>query len=457
MDEGYLAGEQRVAQLTRGNLHRSILSLSLPVIVGHTFIIALELIDAFFLGRLGSAPLAAVTMAGAIIFFLSTFGAGLGIGTVALVARAFGERKYAQAHHIGAQAFILGFGMSLALGIAGFLISPSLLRLLGAEGQILAIGDVYLKILFTGLFMMFFMFLGGAVFQGAGDTLTPMKIGAISTTLNIILDPIMIFGLFGFPRMEAAGAAFATLIARLAGSLLMLRILLRGRHTARIETRSLRPDFPVMKRIFTVGFPGALQLLLRSTSGLVLTRIAASFGPVVLAAYGVGGRLFGMFLLPGFGFATAAATLVGQNLGAKNPDRAAKGAELSALYYLIFLVVCAAPIFLFADSVAAAFNPEPEFVRIASEFIRFIAAGSLFLSAGVVFGRALQGAGDTVSPMVMTGISLYAVQIPAAYLLALNLGLAERGIWIANFMGSLVNAALMSVVFFRGNWKSKGL
>jgi Na+-driven multidrug efflux pump len=196
-------------------------------------------------------------------------------------------------------------------------------------------------------------------------------------------------------------------------------------------------------------------MLLRSFSAVILMKIAAAFGTIVVAVYGIGGRLFHLFLFPGFGFGGAAATLVGQNLGAKNPDRAHRSALLASFYYLVFLMFSGTLIFIFAPEVAALFTPESEFVKTGSVFFRYLAAGSIFLCSGVVFSRALQGAGETVLPMLMTGLALYAVQVPLAYLLSSHFGLGENGIWIANLMGSLTNGVLMAIIFFQGKWKHK--
>ncbi|MCK4532603.1 MATE family efflux transporter [bacterium] len=439
--------------LINGNIHKSVLSIALPLVVVNTFSIALELIDAFFVGRLGPQALAAIAMASVVIFFLATFGVGLGIGTVALVSAAFGEGDFEKADKIALQSLYLGIVVSLILGVFGFFFSPWLLNFLGAKGDVLIMGSKYLKILFAGILAMFFMFLGNAVFQGAGDTKVPMKIGAITVIINIILDPLLIFGLIGFPRLGVSGAALATVISRTIGGIIMLSIFFRGKHLVQIKLDDLGLNFKIIKKILLIGFPGSIQMLLRSFSAVVLIKIVALFGTTVIAAYGIGGRIFHFFLLPGFCFGGAAATLVGQNLGAKNPHRAYKSALLSSYYYLGFLLVSGTIVFIFSSPIAALFNPEKEFVKICSLFLKYLAVGSVFLSSGVIFSRALQGAGDTISPMLITGLSLYIFQIPLAYLLSMHLGFNERGIWIAGLMGSFINGLIMAIIFLNGKWK----
>jgi putative MATE family efflux protein len=455
MDSRHRAHEARVSLLTRGSMTKGIFSLALPIIGANTLAVAMEISNAFFLGKLGSDALAAITMSGAIVFFLMTFGSGLSIGTVAMVSRACGERNYPKAEHIGAQSLILGIAVAAVIGAAGFVFCGDMLSLLGARGAVLEMGTTYLKFLFAGLFLVFFFFQGNAVFQGSGDTLTPMKIGALSMVINIALSPVFIFGLLGMPRMGIAGAAISTLIARGVGSLVMARIILRGKHAVRMTRELLVIDLPVMGRLFTVGFPGAVQMMVRSTSVLVLTRIAATFEPVVLAALGVGNSIFSAFLLPGFGFGAAASTIVGQNLGARKPARAERGSLMTVGYYWALIVPIAIPLFIFAPHVSTLFNREPAFIDLNSHFIRFQCIAALFLCPGLIFSNALQGAGATVTPMLVVIVTLYGVQLPLTWFLAVHLNLHAQGIWWANLVAGIVNAALMSAMFFRGSWKRK--
>jgi len=457
MNPRHDAHDARVTLLTSGPMTKGIFSLALPIIAANSLAVAMEISNAFFLGKLGSDALAAITMSGAVVFFLMTFGSGLSIGTVAMVSRAYGERDYAKAEHIGAQSLILGVFVALIIGTTGFLLCERMLGLLGAKGVVLEMGTTYLKVLFSGLFLMFFFFQGNAVFQGSGDTVTPMKIGALSMVINICLSPLLIFGLLGLPRMGIAGAAISSLVARGVGAILMARIILGGKHAVRFTRELLVIDLPVMKRLFAVGFPGAIQMMIRSTSVLVLTRIAATFEPVVLAALGVGNSIFSMFLLPGFGFGAACSTIVGQNLGARNPDRAQRGALMTTGYYLTLVVPLAIPLFIFARTAASLFNSEPVFIELTSHFIRFQCVGALFLCPGMMASQALQGAGATVIPMLVTAVTLYGVQLPLTWYLAVRLGLHAQGIWWANISSGFVNAILMSAMFMNGGWKRKRL
>ncbi len=443
--------------LLQKKIGRAVLSLAMPLIAAGSLSIFLELTDAFFVGRLGSEALAAVALAGVVIFLLSTIGMGLGVGTTALVARAFGEQDYLRADRVVVQSLFLGIFFSLAIGIVGYLFSPYLLRILGAQDTVLKMATAYLRILFAGIFTMYWTFLGSSAFQGAGDTLTPMKINGLSVILNIILDPLLIFGWLGFPRLEVVGAAIATVFSRTIGSLLLLVLLYRGRDALQIKGVGLRLERRTMATIIRIGFPSSIQMVLRSFSATVLVKVAALFGSVVLAAYGVGGRIYSLFLLPGFGFGGAAATLMGQNLGADNSGKAEKSAWTAVRYYLFFLIFCGLVISLFATPIARVFNPNVQFVAIAVTYFRYMSAGALFLSTGVVLSRALQGVGDTVSPMMVTAISLYLIQIPLAYFLALRTPMRETGLWLATALGNFISGLLMFSIFIQGKWKERKL
>ncbi len=438
--------------LTTGNISKLVLSLAIPLIASNIFSTIFELIDAIFIGKLGSEALAGVAMSGVILFFLATFGIGLNIGTVALVARFTGAGNYKQADKTVEQAFLVGILISLFLSIIGYIFAPRILSILGAKDKVLYYVTSYIKILLLGIYTMFFMFLGSASLRGTGDTKTPMKIIIFSVILNIILDWILIFGKFGFPALGTKGAALATVISRGIGAVLFLIILFRGSHNIHLRFQIIKPDFTIIKKILKIGFPAAIQMFIRSSSGIILIKLVSLFGTATIAGYGICGRLFTLFLLPGFGFADSAQTMAGQNLGAGKPDRAKKSALISVFYYLLVLIVLCSLTFIFSESVIRIFNTEKEVVKIGSLFLRFISISSLFLSVGLVFSRVFQGAGDSITPMVITGLSLYVFQIPMAYLFGIILDLKQTGIAMAIPLAGFLHALMISLFFLKGKW-----
>ena len=434
---------------------KAVLVLSVPMIISNLLSTLYELIDAFFVGKTGVNNLAAVTLAGIVLFFLATFGAGLSVGTVALISRSFGEKKFQQANFVAYQSILLGFIVAVILGFTGFIFSNKILQLLSAPANILTNGTIYLKILFLGIPGMFFLFIGNAIFQAAGDTKTPLFVNIFATLLNILGDWVLIFGHWGFPAMGVKGAALATISSRFLGSLILLLLLLDKKKIIHLRISTLKPNFNILGTIIRIGFPASIQMFIRSSSALVLMKIVALFGSFTIAAYGIGGRIFSLFILPGFGFAGAASTLVGQNLGAKRPEEAERSVYISTFYFEIVIFILSAITFFFSPKIVSIFNNNKDVVLLGGTYLKFISIGALFLPIGVVFSRGMQGAGDAITPMVITAIVLYGIQIPLAYVLSHFF--AQNGIWSVNAIGSFMQSILIYIIFKQGKWKNKKL
>lgn len=441
--------------LTRGDISHVIWHLSIPLILSNVFNTIFEITDAVFIGKLGSAALAGVSIAGTVLFFLSTFAVGLGVGTVALVARYTGAKDYHKANETAVQSFFVGFVFSLLLGAIGYILSPSIMIILGGTGEMFNHGISYIRTLFLGIFTMFFMFQGSAVLRGSGDTKTPMKISIFANLLNVFLDWVLIFGKFGFPAMGAQGAALATVISRGIGGFIIFILLLRGRHNIHLNFKEIDVNFDLMKKIIKIGIPTSIQMFIRSSSSIILIKIVALFGQATIAAYGIGARYFTLFLLPGFGFADASATLVGQNLGSGQPDRARQSALLSSFYYFLMLIGLSTLTFVFSKEIVMLFNSEREVVRIGMVWLRYMSIGALFLSFALVLSRSFQGAGDSLTPMFITVFALYFFQIPVAYILAIMLKWGITGIWISQPLAGALQAILTIWLFLQGKWIHK--
>lgn len=441
--------------LTEGNISKLVLSLAGPLILSNIFGTAFELVDAVFIGKLGSAALAGVSLSGAILFFLATIGMGIGVGTVAIISRYTGEKNYKEANKTAAQAFIIGFIFAFFLSVIGFNLAPKLLTLIGAKNNVLQYGLSYIKILFLGIYTLFFLFLGSAVLRGTGDTKTPMKIMILSVCLNIIFDWILIFGKFGLPAMHTKGAAIATVLSRGIGGIIYIIIFIKGNHNIHLKLAYLKPDIIKIKKILKIGFPASIQMFIRSTSSIILIKLVSTFGTATLAAYGIGSRIFTLFLLPGFGFANSISTIIGHNLGAGNVQRAKKAAFTGVFYYLTVLLVLSTLIFIFSKEVIRFFNKEADVIRLGSEFLKFISISALFLSSGLIINRAFQGAGDSITPMIVTAISLYFFQIPLAFILSFTFNLKQTGIWIAYPLSNFLQALLITILFLQGKWAHK--
>ncbi|MBU0629636.1 MAG: MATE family efflux transporter [Candidatus Margulisbacteria bacterium] len=333
--------------LTSGSIARNMFFLATPMIVSNLLQTTFELVNMFWVGRLGSTALAAVAMSGSIIMVVMFMMMGIGVGTTAMVARAIGAKEHGRAEEVVKQSLFIAFVGSFILAVLGYIVSAPLLRLLGASPEVMPLGTSYMHIAFSGSFVIFFMFLIMAVLQGAGDTMTPMLILAFSLLLNAILDPLLIFGLGPFPMLGVPGAALATIISRGIGCLIAFEVMLRGRSHIKLNLKSYGVDGAIINRILMIGFPASIQMTLRGLMGVVLMWVVAGFGTMSVAAYGIGIRLSMLLMMPGFALGMASATMVGHNLGAKKPERAVSSVWTAVTYYGAFMAVMGLLFFFF--------------------------------------------------------------------------------------------------------------
>ncbi|MFH1541737.1 MAG: MATE family efflux transporter [bacterium] len=445
---------QKERDFTTIAISKGIWILAIPMIVSHLLQAAYNLIDMIWVGRLGAEALAAVSMSGQILMVTLFVMIGIGIGTTALIARSFGAKNFSETNNIAVQSIIMGLSFALVFGLIGYFFSPAMLKGLGAGPEILTLGVGYMQILFGGIFLMFAMYFVSAILQGAGDAATPMLIMGFSVVLNAILDPFLIFGWGPFPQMGVSGAAVATVLSEAVGSIIAIEVMLRGRSRLHLKLPDLRIDLKVMWRILKVGIPASAQMILRGFMGIVLITVVASFGTAAIAAYGVGMRLMMLAMMPGFAFGAAAGTMVGQNLGAKKPERAVKAAWTTVGFYSIFMVGIAALFYYWAPNLMLVFNNNAQVVEIGSQFLRIISFGMIFVSVGLILGRAVSGAGDTLPPAIFTFVALWVVQIPLAIYLSRYTSLGLSGVWWSILIAQLILVTQNTVYFVMGKWKT---
>ncbi|MFA6169736.1 MAG: MATE family efflux transporter [Candidatus Margulisiibacteriota bacterium] len=441
--------------LTDGSIAKNIFFLATPMIVSNFLQTMFELVNMFWVGRLGSTALAAVAMSGSIIMVVMFMMMGIGVGTTAMVARAIGAKEHGRAERVVQQSLIIALVGSIILAVLGYVISAPLLQLLGATPEVMPLGTSYMHITFAGSFVIFFMFLIMAVLQGAGDTMTPMLILAFSILLNTILDPLLIFGVGFFPEMGVPGAALATIISRGIGCLVAFEVMIRGRSHIQLKLHDYKIDGSVISRILMIGFPASIQMTLRGLMGVVLMWVVAGFGTMAVAAYGVSIRLSMLLLMPGFAMGMAAATMVGHNLGAKKPERAVRTAWIASAIYGSFMAVMGLIFFVFAGPLIAFFDPNPEVVRIGAVIMQITGIGCPFIALGLILDRSISGAGDTMVTMINTFLSLWIIQIPLAIILSEQLGIGVDGVWYAGLIAQIALAALNLGWFLTGRWKHK--
>ncbi len=443
------------ASLTEGPLLRSVVRLAWPMVLGNLLQNAFNVVDMIFVGRLGAAAIAAVALSGILMQITWTLLIGVSVGTTAMVARYFGAGQPERAGMAAMQSLSLGVAASILLVLFVNLSGRQALALLGAEGEVLRLGLGYLRIVFDGSFTLILFFLSSAIMRGIGDALSPMLVMAASSAANITLDPLLIFGIWIFPRMGVRGAAMATVVAQGIGMCAGLAILSRGGTRIRLRFRSYRPDLGLIRRMLSLSIPGTIQGAVRSVGSLMLMRVVAGFGVAVVAAYGIGLRLDLIVMMPGWALGAAAATLVGQNLGAGKPERAARGAWIAAGLYAAILAVAGALFLSFSRGAIGLFNHSPAIVEHGAAYLRVRVATYLFLAVALVMASALNGAGDTVFPAIVLAATLVAVQIPLAVLLPRLLGGDPLGVWLAVSTAFLLQGLAMAGWFLRGRWKQK--
>ncbi len=441
--------------VTEGPLLRGIGYLALPMLGSAVLQNLQSLIDLFWVGSLGPAAVAAVAMAGTILMVLFPALMGLSTGTVALVARAIGARRQEEAGWVAGQSLLLAALLGGLTGVAGWSIADHLFRLLRAGPEVVEAGRLYLRISLLGGVTGFVLFLGTAALQGAGDTMRSMYLMALANVLNIVLDPLFIFGLGPFPRMGVSGAALATVLSQTIAAAAAVRLLLSGKSHLFIRRLTWRLDISLAWRILRIGIPGSGQMLSRSLMSVVLMSIVGSVGTAAVAAYGIGLRFHMLILMPAFALGGAAATMVGQNLGAKQPDRARRAAWLATGLDMLLMALSAGVMMLWARPMIGIFNADPEVVSIGSDYLRIVSPFYVMAALGIVLGRALNGAGDTVGPMVITIVSLWGLQVPLAVGLARLWHPAAHGIWWAITAATVANGVLTALWFETGRWRNQ--
>ncbi len=442
---------------TTGPIAPAILALALPMMLGNVVRTTFSLVDYGFLGRLedSEAAQAAVTVSGIVIFLLFTVFMGIATASTAMVARAIGAKDQERADLVAAQSLLLTIVVSVVVGAIGVIFAPELLGLLKAKGKTLEFGVQYLRIIFVGVTAILSLFIGAGIMRGAGDAVTPLVISLVAGVINLALDPILIFGLFGFPRLEVRGAAIASVTGWVVAFVIGLVVLVSGRTRVRLRLRAFRPDSEVLWTIVKIGIPNSIQMSLRSLMAVVLMGLVMDFGKAAGAAFGGARRLQDMGFMLVFGISAASATLVGQNLGAGKPDRARRSALVAMGMGLALMGAFAVVTFVLARPLLALLGSSAEVIEIGTLLLRITAPALLFAAVGIILGRAINGAGDTVPPMVITLIGLWAVQVPLAYVLSQYTAMGVNGIWLAGPVAGLVLMLMTSAYFASGRWKHK--
>jgi len=442
---------------TRGNLSRAIWLLAVPMVLEMAMESTFAVVDLWFLGQLEDpAVVAAVGLTESMMTIVYAIGLGLAMSTTAMVARRVGEGDVEGAARAGAQAVTLAAMAGLGLGLPCLFFAPDLLQLMHASPGAVSVGSGYSRCVLGSQVVVLLLFVQNAVFRGAGDAMLAMKSLWLANLVNCALDPLFIFGWGPIPAMGATGAGMATLFGRGLGVLYQIAALRRGSGRVRVMGPVWRPDFAAMATLLRLSGFGIFQFLVATASWVLLNAIAARFGDSAAAGYTVGIRILVFTYLPAWGLSNAVATLVGQNLGAGQPARAEAAVWRVMRYNVAFMTAVGVVMLLVPEALVAMFTTKDEVRVVAAQCLRVFSCGYPIFAIGMVLVQAINGAGDTATPMWINVIAYWVVEIPFAWWLAVTAGWGPRGVFWSVIVGESVMALLALVVFWRGGWKGNG-
>ena len=440
---------------TEGPIERALVLLAVPMVLETLLESLFAVVDIFFVAHLGADAIATVGLTESMMSLIYAVAIGLGIGAAAVVARRIGEHDPSRASHAGGQAILLGILVSLPISLIGLAFAPNLLGLLGGSAGVRGTGSGYARVLLGGNAAVLLLFLINAVFRGAGDASIAMRSLWLASGCNMVLGPLFIFGVGPFPRLGVTGAAVGTTIGRSIGVLYQVRQLARRRGRVAIRAGDFLPDVRALGSLIRLSGSGILQILIGTASWLALVRVLAGFGSDALAGYTIGIRVVVFALLPSWGLSNAAATMVGQNLGAKRPDRAERAVWMAAWYNMWVLGTIGVLFVLFAPGIIAIFTRDPAIAPSGVACLRIVSAGFVFYAYGMVVSNAFNGAGDTWTPTVLNLVCFWLLEVPLAWALSRLPAFGPAGVYAAIAIAFSTLALASSLVFRRGRWKTR--
>lgn len=440
---------------TEGKLSRAILLLSIPAVLEMIMESVFVVVDIFFVSRLGADAVATVGITESMITIVYAISIGLATATTSMVSRRMGEKDPDAASRVAVQAIITGMAVALMIGIPGAIYSGKLLGLMGASENIVQKMSGYTTIMLAGNIVIMLLFIINAIFRSAGDAAIAMRVLWVGNIINIILDPCLIFGLGPFPELGVTGAAIATTTGRGIAVLFQLWLLFFGRKRIRLTFSHLRFDFKIIGKILKLSFGSIGQNLIGTSSWIALVRIISVFGSEVVAGYTIAIRIISFILLPSWGISNAAATLVGQNLGAKKPDRAERAVMITGWANMILLGAIGAILVIIPAPFIGLFIDDPAVLKAGVECLRIVSIGFIAYGFGMVLVNSFNGAGDTSTPLKINIFAFWLIEIPLAWMLALNWGMNEEGVFVAIVIAESIMTFTAWLVFRRGKWKLK--
>jgi len=440
---------------TTGRIGRALGLLAIPMMLEMSMESIFAVVDIAFVARLGTDAIAAVGITEALITVLYAVAVGLGMGVTAMVSRRIGAGQRDAAASVTGQAIWIGAVLSLIIGVSGAVYAADMLRLMGATPSVIETGTGFAAVLLGGSASILYLFLLNAAFRGAGDAAVALRSLWLANGINIVLDPCLIFGLGPFPEMGVTGAAVATTIGRGIGVVYQLWYLFDGRGRLQFQLRNLAIAPALIKRMLIISAGGVGQFLISTSSWIIIMRIIALYGSTAVAAYTIALRMFEFVWLPSWGLGNAAATLVGQNLGAQKPQRAEQSTWRAARYNTIFMTVVGILLIAFAPAIVGLFSSDDEVLRYGISCLRILGVGVPMYAIGMIITQAFNGAGDTSTPTAINFVCFWMVQIPLAYWLASRVSMGPNGVFLAIVLSESLVTVLSVVIFRRGHWKHR--
>ena len=443
----------RETEYTSGSIRKAIFMLSIPMILEMMMESIFAVVDIAYVSRVSVNAVATIGLTESVITLVYAIAIGLSMAATAVVARRIGEKDVKGAREAAMQAILLGIFVAAGIGVLGFLYSKEILALMGGEPDLIEEGYGYTKLLIGGNITIVLLFLINAIFRGAGDASMAMWTLVLSNALNIILDPIFIFGLGHVPEFGVMGAAIATNIGRGSAVVFQILILFYGWGRIKLKLQDIVLRFKVMMNLIRVSLGGIAQFLIGTSSWVFLMRIMSEFGSEVLAGYTIAIRVMMFTFMPAWGMSNAAATLVGQNLGAKQPERAEKSVWLTGRYNAVFMVLVSVVYLVFAREIIGFFNQTPSVIQNGALCLQVVAAGYLFYAYGMVISQSFNGAGDTRTPTKINLIAFWVFQLPFAYLAAITFEMGALGVFLAITLAEVLLSVIAIIWFRKGHWK----
>lgn len=439
--------------LTTGSVTRRVLSLSWPTAVAMSLQVGFNIGDAYFVGKIGPDAIAAVSMVFPVIFMMFALGAGIGVGTTSLVARSLGKRDGRTAADAAEQSFLLLGIITFCVTGGGLLLQDPIFRAMGAGADLLHLIFSYSTWIFAGSFFIFLFTAGAAILRGEGDMKTPMVGMGLSVILNLVLDPLLIFGVWVFPELGLSGAAVATVASRAVGCLIVLGYLFLGHSAVKLRFRNFRPHSGVIWRILRVGVPTSANQMMIAVGFMFLIRIVSGFGSDAVASYGLAIRLNQIAILPCLAVSTAVITLVGQNVGAGKLDRAASTAWRATGLAMLLMESVGVAFFVVPDFWMDIFTEDAAVIAHGASFLRITSLTLMFIGVGIVLGGAFQGAGRGLPALAVTTLRSLGLAVPGAWLLSRFFGL--QGVWVAIAGATVISGAVSALWFRAGTWRRR--